>query len=258
MNYQQKYIKYKKKYLNLKDSKMSVQRGGISINEARRQFPDGDFYLFSYGSNGIAQLAERLGVDPDLIRQNSSAAKLEGWRRGFFSYSDGWGGSVATIYADAGAGAGVPSVSGIALRMSRRITGDRHAEYPARNFFVGDQQVGFNELLTREAVQHDKYIIRPLGNIRIFNRDIRRYQNAGPTCVFIGNRNYQPENNELRNLQGAEPSEQYTEAIADTLRDRRELAGFNRTPDIDIDIRIWRGNRWVDGDPIRRTYRDQP
>ncbi len=59
--------------------------------------PVGTFYLFSYGSNGLEQLSQRLGIPLEKLKERASAVKLNGWARGFFSWSSGRQGSVATI-----------------------------------------------------------------------------------------------------------------------------------------------------------------
>ena len=283
MDYQQKYLKYKTKYLNLKDSKMSIQHGGAltaaqrqKITDTRRAIPDGEFYLFGYGSNSPTQLTERLsGFDADSsipignrvtgadIRNNIFAAKLDGYKRGFFGYSEGRRGSVATIYPGASASASAAAaaaattlqVFGTALRMTKERTGT--GPNPAKNFFVGGKRITFDDLLKTEGIQYEKYVLQPLGNVQIWDPIERRYVNARPAFAFVGNLDYQPPDR-LRDLQGSQPSQGYLEAVAQNLMERRILKGERiDEPPIEIDIKIWRNGRWVNGDPdkVRFTTR---
>jgi len=92
------------------------------ITEDLNKINVGNFYLFSYGSNGLDQLADRLGVN----RSNLEAypAKLEGWSRGFFSYSDNREGSVATIFKNPG-----NAVFGIAVRLEKLPNGVNSVDF---------------------------------------------------------------------------------------------------------------------------------
>jgi hypothetical protein len=266
MNYRQKYIKYKTKYSNLKSSKMNIQHGGIPINDARRKFPNNEeFYLFSYGSNGIHQLYERLSdfssssptpvssrVTEDDIKHNSYAAKLDGYRRGFFSYSKKWGGSTATIY-EAGQGAGVDATSavyGIVLKMSKKET-----ERNRYNFFVGDKRVTFDNLLKSEGIDTNKYKIKQLDGVQ-YLRGHAYHRADKKVYTFEGNLEYMPTDHSLVRHQGSQPSISYMGAIADNMIDRRTLD--RRTPNIsskiDIDIKIWDGGHWNDGHPKKITF----
>ncbi len=55
-------------------------------------------YLFSYGSNNISQLAERL--NKKIVKTEIIPAYIEDYTRIFCFYSSKWNGSVASIYPD--------------------------------------------------------------------------------------------------------------------------------------------------------------
>lgn len=260
MNYSQKYLKYKAKYLNLQKSKINYQSGGAlnadqqaKIDAAKETIPNGDFYLFGYGSNGPTQLAERLSnfdasspvsnrVTEDDLITNTFAAKAEGWSRGFFGYSEGRQGSVATIYQKPG-----HTVSGTALKMTS--TGNQ--------FLVGGKNITFDNLLISEAVQFGKYLLQPLGNIKIWNKNTKQYESKDPVYAFVGNLNYQPPAR-LRSLQGSQPSTEYVGAIANHLYSARLIAGFPADMPIVIMIKIWKNNEWATGNPDKRRYLPTP
>ena len=247
MSFSHKYNKYKKKYLDLKNKK---QYGGDPEDQTRitedlnsiQTNNNGEFYLFAYGSNGMTQLSERLGVSYENIKKMSYPALLRGWKRGFFSYSDKWKGSVATIYQDPHLQNSI--VGGVSLKMVKN----------RNNFYVNGQSANMNELCKNEAVQYNKYRIKSLTRHSIMRLGRENWEEINPAYAFVGNQGVY-HTSSFPELQGTQPSRSYLNAIAKMIRDRRELHRYFANKDkIDIDIKIYKDGRWSDGRPKKVWY----
>ncbi|QKF93808.1 hypothetical protein QKU48_gp0350 [Fadolivirus algeromassiliense] len=206
--------------------------------------PTGEFYLFSYGSNGIEQLTERLIVGTnnnqsdlfDALKNSSLAARVKGMRRGFFSKSINWRGEgstpVATIYPENNA-----LVNGIALKINK-IANDK---FNIENKFP----INFINLMNQEAVNIGKYELKQINNFSIYSNGDYHEKNNG--YAFIGNLNYTPSNITQQ------PSDAYIKAIARMLKDRRQKMNDTSNNRIKIDIMIRENGRWQEGRPKRKS-----
>jgi len=216
-----KYLKYKTKYLSLKR-----QIGGDLIQTQISQLPTSNeghekpFYLLSYGSNSLEQLAERLKIDKESIRPRLYPVKLNNYSRGFFSYSNNLGGSVATIYGNEGG-----TVFGIALKLFK---------YPSGKIWTNGVQVDLRNLMDEEQVNQQKYKLEKINNLILDDNTNIVLNNC---YAFIGNLNYDDDS------LGLDPSIDYLETIANMIKDRRELKNeVNIYNPVEIDIRVYKNN----------------
>ncbi len=219
-------------YIVFKNSMISRnQQGGDKIGEQLNRIRDGEFYLFSYGSNNITQLAERFNKETNnnldlmitTIKDNSHAAIIPNMKRGFFSNSSKWNCSTATLINQNDG-----YVAGIALKITKINN----------NFTIGNLSINFRNLMINEAVNIGKYELQALQNLKL-NKTNTIVEHG---FAFIGKLNFRSESNsaEAKNL----PSMDYLFAIAQMLKYRRTLLINNSNDDIDIDISLYQGQTW--------------
>jgi hypothetical protein len=202
------------------------------ITEQMNNINNGEFYLFSYGSNIPEQLAERLneGKNNNLnnltatIKNNSYCAILNKMKRGFFSHSEYWNGSTATLMED-----NRSYVAGIALKIKK----------DNNNFTIGHFSINFHNLMKKEAVNVGKYELKAIQNLKLDGSNVFT-QNG---FAFIGNLNFRNSTNSAEAIES--PSIAYLKAIAKMLKYRRILKNDNSNNDIEIDILERKGDKWV-------------
>lgn len=146
------------------------------------------FYLFSYGSNGVEQLSDRLNVTNSLISENAKPYKLLNYRREFFGASTSWNGATATLTKKTGS-----FVTGLILLISGKNN----------KFYIGDQLIDYANLLNKEAFPK-KYMIEKIG-----------CENNIDVLAFVKNINFVQQTKKV--------TEEYIVAIAKTLCTRRKL-----------------------------------
>lgn len=197
-----------------------------------QQFPDREFLLISYGSNGLGQMSQRLGVLHENMKSHSYAAHLKNYARGFFGRSPNWNqGGIATV---------VPEEGAEVLVIAHKITHD-----PAtKKFKIGDEVANFPFLYNKEGVEHGFYKFLKLSSLPDFRSDFslldgKDQKNADlPVWIFVGNLMWD-NGGQKRN-----PSPEYIHAIQKMLMDRRELLGRDRNEFViasdlpQIDVRL--------------------
>lgn len=178
------------------------------------------FYLFSYGSNNIKELASsnKLNVNESILRNKSVSHWLRNWRRYFFSWSSNRNGSVATIVNTGDGG-----VAGIL----HEINCDS-----SERFNVDGRQIDMAQLCKAEAMSSGKYTLTKVGdyhgkNILAFVGDLHHMPSRG-------SRYYPTRSPDLGTSYA--PSIKYLELINTMLLERRILSGrtFPDLPEIDV------------------------
>ncbi len=125
------------------------------------RFLPSHFYLFSFGANNVHNLAKRFFGNKDLpgscqetnlIRDNTTAAFLEGYIRTFFGYSEKWKGSVASISRTQTPRKGVHG-----------LLTEIHKEEKDQ-FVIQNVPIHFKALCRVEAIDEGMYILPHVGN----------------------------------------------------------------------------------------------
>ncbi len=207
-----------------------IQQTNDKINQQINKISNGDFYLFSYGSNIPKQLAERFskGLEYNLnslnileheIEKNSIAAHISDMTRGFFSYSKTWHGAVATMVKEDN-----KKINGIALKINKN-------NYI---FKIGNLDINFRNLMVSEAVNTGKYELKQVPLILSSEN-----KNTNNGYAFIGNIDTYRSANANCN-----PHIKYLTEITKMLKYRRNLLNINSNEDINIDILLFRDNKW--------------
>jgi hypothetical protein len=162
-----------------------------------------EFIIFSYGSNSVDQLEERLEARPYPLKCDW----LNGFERAFFGTSKKWGKSTATLISGG-------RVAGLFIKF--RLKNDK---YQVRTY-VGWENCTLRRLMKEEGVNIGKYQLK----------EISKYSGI-PLFAFV-------HSNDYSNLSFTKPSDEYIKAIAKTLQDRRILLGHSLTRDpYVIDVR---------------------
>ena len=194
-----------------------------------QQFPDREFLLVSYGSNGLDQMGRRLDVDQDIMKAQSYAGRLTNYARGFFGKSPNWNeGSVATV---------IPEKDAEVFVITHKVTHD-----PAtKKFKIGGKTINMPVLYAKEGVESGFYKFLKLSSLPGFSEDFRIYKDGEyktladyPVWIFVGNL-MRDNGGQKRN-----PTPEYIKAIQNMLMDRRELMGAGRDSDNlpDVDVRL--------------------
>ena len=153
-----------------------------------RDFAEGEFYLYSYGSNNLSQMRQRLSpegaseaamIKTEDLKHNSWAASVKNYARAFVSHSTTWESGVATVIKRVGS-----KVDGIMHKIIFR----------GGKFYLGNTHIEINmsQLYSREGVSGGHYKFKRLFNpgdnqVTIYNKTTRRYETTDlPVWVYIG------------------------------------------------------------------------
>jgi hypothetical protein len=184
------------------------------------------FNLLFYGSKGITNLAEQLGLSWEIIERNAWAVVLSGYNRYFSKWSDKWQGGIATIRRENDGW-----VAGIMLQIVKKDG----------RFYVGFKEPNLNEfdmtaLCKNEAMHVGKYFLQRVDGVRYKKKtcDLGWTMPNDQVWAFVVNENYVHRTHPGLNR----PSDTYIKAIQEMLLDRRELSGQPRNerdlPNIDV------------------------
>jgi len=162
------------------------------------------FYLFSYGSNNIKQLSDRLKCNIKNVIQSTRPGTVYNYERSFFYHLRKWNGSVATICKNRNR-----SVEGIFTKIVKN----------RNKFSINGQNILFINLVLQEGLHKNIYYLKHINNYK-----------STPIYAFIGNIKLFPNIVE-------QPSGIYLEAICKMLLDRRMLKNISVNRD-DFIIKI--------------------
>lgn len=185
------------------------------------------FFIFSYGANNIENIARRCFGDPyeepfpeeiRMVENYTYRWVLHNYKRVFFSHSDRWGGSVATIHTSP-----EDQVSGI-LTHIQHISKGKQKLYSSmdnvvvnkisddeRNFYIGNKEISLENLFHIESVNEEMYCFKYIDDVI-----------STPVYSFVGSLK-----EEYKNI--LPPSQKYLDAISKTLEDNKRLPTIQNT-----------------------------